>query len=61
MIDLGKHAAFIWMAYGVFAVSLTALIVWLIADGARQKAKLAKLDAENRSRTDARVRDRLPS
>jgi heme exporter protein D len=45
MIDLGKHAAFIWASYGVVFVTLAGLIVWLIADGARLRRRLADLEA----------------
>jgi heme exporter protein D len=43
--DLGPHAAFIWSAYGSFAVVLGALIAWLLADGAAQARKLADFEA----------------
>lgn len=42
---LGEHAGFIIAAYGFVAVVLTALIAATLLDGARQKAKLAALEA----------------
>jgi heme exporter protein D len=50
MIDLGKHAVFIWSSYGIAAVVLTALIVWLIADGRRLKRRLSELEAQGVTR-----------
>jgi heme exporter protein D len=44
-IDLGPHAAFIWMSYAAVAVVVAALIVWLVADGRRQHAALKDLEA----------------
>lgn len=46
LIDLGKHAAFIWSSYAIVTVVLAVLIAWLIADGARLKRRLAELDAQ---------------
>jgi heme exporter protein D len=43
-IDLGPHAAFIWMSYAATAVVLAALIGWLIADGRRQQGALKDLE-----------------
>jgi len=50
MIDLGKHAVFIWSSYGIVAVVLAALIAWLIGDGLRLKRRLAELDAQGVTR-----------
>ena len=50
MIDLGKHAVFIWSSYGIVAVVLAALIAWLIGDGRRLKRRLAELDAQGVTR-----------
>ncbi|MEO1793022.1 MAG: heme exporter protein CcmD [Pseudomonadota bacterium] len=43
MIDLGKHAVFIWSAYAVFAGGLLALIAWLLLDGRRHASTLKSL------------------
>jgi heme exporter protein D len=43
-MDLGPHAAFIWISYAAVAVVVTALIVWLIADGRKQVADLEALE-----------------
>jgi heme exporter protein D len=47
-MDLGPHAAYIWSAYAVVAVTLAALIGWLISDGRRQRRLLEKIEARNR-------------
>ena len=49
-MDLGPHAAFIWSAYGVFAVVLVGLIAWLVLDGREQQRRLADLAARGVSR-----------
>jgi heme exporter protein D len=44
-MDLGPHAAFIWAAYAVVAVVLTALVAWLVLDGRRQQQLIDELEA----------------
>lgn len=44
-MDLGPHAAFIWACYGAVAVTIGALIAWLVYDGRRQTAALQDLEA----------------
>jgi heme exporter protein D len=44
-MDLGPHAAFIWISYAAVAVMVTALVAWLIADGRRQAADLEALES----------------
>jgi heme exporter protein D len=44
-MDLGPHAAFIWASYVIYGGVLAALILWLVWDGSRLKAKLAELEA----------------
>jgi heme exporter protein D len=43
--DLGPHAAFIWASYAAVAIVVGALIVWLVADGARYRRQLRDLEA----------------
>ncbi len=43
-MDLGPHAAFIWMSYAAVAVVIGGLAAWLIADGRRQQAALKALE-----------------
>jgi heme exporter protein D len=43
-MDLGPHAAFIWISYAAVAVVVTALIAWLIADGRKQAGDLEALE-----------------
>jgi heme exporter protein D len=52
-MDLGPHAAFIWISYAVVAVTVTGLIVWLIADGWKQIADLAALERQGVRRRSA--------
>ena len=53
MAALGEHAGFIVAAYAFVAVVLAALIGATLLDGARQKAKLAALEARGiRRRSD---------
>jgi heme exporter protein D len=44
MIDLGPHAAFIWLSYAAAALVVMALIVWAFGGEARARAKLAELE-----------------
>lgn len=53
-MDLGPHAAYIWISYGTVAVVIAALIGWLIFDGRRQKQALADLEARGVTRRSAR-------
>lgn len=53
-MELGPHAAYIWSAYGVVALTLAALIAWLIADGRRQQRLIEEIEA----RVSAGSRDR---
>ena len=45
MIDLGNHAGFILAAYGLAAVVVAALFVWVVVDGRAQRRRLADLEA----------------
>ena len=53
-MDLGPHAAFIWISYAATTLVVIGLITWLFADGRRQRAELQDLEARGirrRSRT----------
>ena len=54
MFDLGPHAVFIWMSYGVVFASLLAIIVWLIWDGKKQQTLLDDFEARGVTRRSAR-------
>jgi heme exporter protein D len=43
--DLGPHASFIWASYAAVTIVIGALIVWLLADGARYRRQLRDLEA----------------
>ncbi|MEO0671516.1 MAG: heme exporter protein CcmD [Pseudomonadota bacterium] len=45
MIDLGKHAAFIWASYGIVLVTLLVLIAYLALSGRATKRAIAELEA----------------
>ena len=53
MIDLGKHAIYIWTSYGVVFASLLGVGLWLIWDGKKQQAQLDDFEARGvRRRSD---------
>ena len=54
MPDMGPHAAFIWSSYAIYSAVLGCLIAWLIFDGRKQAAELAKLEARGASRPSAK-------
>jgi heme exporter protein D len=49
-MELGPHAAYIWSAYAVVAMTLVALIGWLIADGRRQQRLIDEFEARSAPR-----------
>lgn len=53
MIDLGKHAVFIWSSYAIVTLVLAVLVSWLIVDGRRLKQRLAELEARGITRRSA--------
>lgn len=52
-MDLGTHAAFIWLSYAAVTVVIGGLILWLIGDGRRQDAALKDLEARGVRRRSA--------
>ncbi len=54
MIDFGPHAGFILAAYGLAAVIVLALTLWVILDGRAQKKRLADLEARGVRRRSGR-------
>jgi heme exporter protein D len=53
IIDLGKHAVFIWASYAIVAVVLMGLIVWLVLVGQNYARMLADLEARGVRRRSA--------
>jgi len=47
------HAGFIASAYGVTAIVLVLLVVWVVADGRLQRRRLAALEARGVRRRSA--------
>jgi len=54
-MNLGPYAAFIVGAYVVAIVIVTALVVWIVADGQRQKRTLADLESRGITRRSGRI------
>ena len=53
VMDLGKHAVFIWASYAVVAVVLAVLIAWLLVEGRNYARRLLELEAQGvRRRSD---------
>ncbi|ADP70421.1 heme exporter protein CcmD [Rhodomicrobium vannielii ATCC 17100] len=44
MLDLGPHAAFIWISYGAAAFCIVALALWAWGDERGQAKRLADLE-----------------
>lgn len=55
MMDLGRHAAYIWASYGVVVVVLTLLIGWIVVDARRQRRILDELEDQGMTRRSARA------
>ena len=53
-MDLGPHAAFIVIAYGLATVIVAAMIIWIVADHRRQTRSLADLEARGVTRRSER-------
>ena len=53
IMDLGPHAGFIWSSYGAVVLVVGALIIWVVADGRRQRTLLAELEAQGMVRRSA--------
>jgi heme exporter protein D len=57
-MDLGPHAAFIWISYAVVTVTVIGLIIWLIADGRKQRSELDALEQQGVKRRSSTGRGR---
>ncbi len=44
-MNLGPHAAFIWLSYASVGLTIAGLIAWLVVDGRRHEKRLAELEA----------------
>jgi len=54
MIDLGPHAAFIWLSYGAALLVVAGLVLWAFGGEARNRAKLAEMERRGIVRRSAR-------
>ena len=54
-MELGPHAAFIVIAYGLATLIVGAMIVWIIFDHRRQLRSLADLEARGVTRRSERT------
>jgi heme exporter protein D len=52
-MDLGPHAAFIWISYAAATVTVIGLVLWLVADGRKQAADLEALERQGVKRRSA--------
>ena len=52
-MNLGPHAAFIWISYLAVALAVAGLIGWLILEGRRHARRLAELEARGVRRRSA--------
>ncbi|HEV3372646.1 MAG TPA: heme exporter protein CcmD [Xanthobacteraceae bacterium] len=57
-MDLGPHAAFIVIAYGLAALVVAAMIAWIVVDYRRQTRSLAELEARGVTRRSERTATR---
>jgi heme exporter protein D len=54
-MDFGRHATFIFSAYGAAALVLAALVLWVWLDHRAQQRALAALEAQGVTRRSART------
>lgn len=48
--DMGKHAAYVWPAWGATVLVLVALAVRAAMESLRMKRELARLEADRKAR-----------
>ena len=53
MLDLGRHAEFVWASYAVVALVAIGIIAWLVIEGRRYARELALLEARGVRRRSA--------
>ena len=52
-MDFGPHAVFIWTAYGLTTLVITALVARAVLDERRQRKALVKLETQGVTRRSA--------
>jgi heme exporter protein D len=53
LLDLGKHAVFIWSSYAIVAIVIVVLIAWLVIEGHKYQRQIAQLEARGTRRRSA--------
>ena len=46
VLDMGRHAAYVWPAYGAFAAIFAGLIWWVVAANARARKALEEAEQD---------------
>ncbi|MEZ5852498.1 MAG: heme exporter protein CcmD [Hyphomicrobiaceae bacterium] len=54
-MDLGPHAAIIWLCYAAIAVVMVLVGLWLVVDGQRLSRELAALERRGVRRRSAKI------
>jgi heme exporter protein D len=57
MIDLGPHAAFIWISYAAAVIAIAGLLIWVFADERGQQRRLADLERRGIRRRSSAARE----
>ena len=52
-MNLGPHAAFIWISYAAVTFVVAGLVAWLIFDGRKQAAAMQELEKRGARRRSA--------
>lgn len=47
--DMGRHAIYVWPAFGAFAAIFALLFIWVWVTGARARALLERLESQRKS------------
>lgn len=45
MLDLGRHAEFVWASYAIVTLVAVAIVGWLVLEGRRHARELTRLEA----------------
>ena len=56
MIDLGPHAAFIWLSYAAALLVVSVLVAWAFGGEARARKRLAEMERRGMRRRSQQTR-----